>query len=769
MNQEQTTSVPQPLPHQRECLSKIGECLRQGISPILFVMASGLGKTYTAAFAYQMFRQLAKRSRVLFLAHQVDLLDQAKDTFENVFRDQLSYGHFDGRIRRLGTDAVFATLQSVRATLRWQEKSKKHRPVFRRRQFDAVFVDESHHGQATTYREVIEYFRPKLLVGMTATPDRMDLRDIREIFGKEVFNLDLESALKEGLLTPVEYSILADEIVDRGEIKVPPHKVSIRSLNRTFFCRKRDQEIVTTIRDKIAGLKNPQVLVFTASIPHAETFATLLPNAVAIHSSVPYAERQRRLKAVRQGESWAVTVDQFNEGVDIPEANVLVFLRSTQSRTVFYQQLGRGLRRVAGKEKVFVLDFVANCDRLALLDFFHRRMETVTAKRRQAGGSHSEIKVSWGNISFEERAEDVLKLLRLVNRTFDKDILAQYLKDFFTRNGRAACGGDLIWANEMPNSRTYQRHFGSLEKAYRYANIPITELRKSQALQMAAHGRGQGWVEQRKLELAEQLRQLRATLGRIPNSDDLESTKGVSDPKTYRRHFGSLEAAFRFAGLDLKELTPPQQGMRASARQASAEKKRQQLAKALQLFYHKKKRGPNVNEFCSTNGLRSLDTYERYFGTREAACAYAKIPFVKQLGSTTHLGKSWRKMSPVERKEILNRRLRQFHELHGIPKKKDFGHETTLGSYATFIKYFGSIPEWCQLVGIPTEPNPQESRRSRFKAKLLEFYQRTGRRPKSRELGKSSGLPDYATLFHNFGGLINACREAGIPEPPRSD
>lgn len=355
--------------HQEECLSAVQEVRDQSIRKALVVMASGLGKTVTVAFDTKRWRERYGMGRVLFLCHNNDILYQAKTTFQAINGPESAYGYFHGEEKHLHrVDFLFASFQTM----------ERHRELFRTDEFDYIVVDESHHSQANTFRSTIEYFRPKFLLGVTATPDRLDELDIRDIFGKEVYCLPLEVAMVRGLVTPVDYRLLTDEIQLSKVIEIGDKRISLAYLNRRIFIPKRDEEIAKIITRHVSELEKPRVIVFCNSIKHCEHLAEQIPDSFAIHSQVPDRERAVKLEMFRQGVVGTVlTVDAFNEGIDIPQANVVVFLRSTQSHTIFLQQLGRGLRKSDGKDKVLVLDFVANCERIKMVRKLWHRIEDI--------------------------------------------------------------------------------------------------------------------------------------------------------------------------------------------------------------------------------------------------------------------------------------------------------------------------------------------------------------------------------------------------------
>ena len=192
-----------PFSYQSECRSALDTVRSKGIRRALIVMASGLGKTVTSALDAQAWLGQNK-GRLLYLCHQNDILDQSRGTFESILGPTYSYGCLNSREKRIHQiDCVFASFQTLRGSIA---------SLFRPDEFDYVIVDESHHTHALSYLKVVEYFKPKFLLGMTATPDRQDGLNIRSVYGEEVYYLPLEEALIRGLLTSVDYRLVSDEI-----------------------------------------------------------------------------------------------------------------------------------------------------------------------------------------------------------------------------------------------------------------------------------------------------------------------------------------------------------------------------------------------------------------------------------------------------------------------------------------------------------------------------------------------------------------------------
>lgn len=400
-----------PFDYQQECLSAI-DAARQNNKKALVVMASGLGKTVTVAFDAKSWRQ-KNTGRFLYLCHQNDILYQTKTTFEGIVDQGHTYGYFHGQEKSSHeVDFLFASLQTM----------EHHKEFFGPDEFDYIVVDESHHSSAQTYRSTIEYFNPRFLLGVTATPDRFDKLNICDIYGEEVYSLPLDEAMARGLVSPVDYRLLTDEIQLSSYIETGKGRVSINKLNRKIFIPHRDEEIAGIIAGHVKDIKNPHTIIFCNSIRHCDHLAKFIPNSFAIHSRVPQKERAVRLELFRQGlVNTVLVVDAFNEGIDIPRANVIVFLRSTDSITVLLQQLGRGLRKSEGKEKVIVLDFVANCERIKMVHDLYQSVERLKSSMQKKPGRSRRLEPMTLNINtngFKETVIPILELLEKVRPNF---------------------------------------------------------------------------------------------------------------------------------------------------------------------------------------------------------------------------------------------------------------------------------------------------------------------------------------------------------------
>lgn len=348
-------------PAQIEALSALENAHETGVERGYINMATGLGKTDVAAHDVERFRMENPNARILYLCHNTDILNQARDTFTEV-TGMKSHGNVFGGTFEDQESIVYATFQTMGQKL----GGGKIYEAFDENEFDYIIVDESHHGPAETYREVIEYFKPQFLLGLTATPERRDQQDIKEIFGEELYTVLLEEAIAKNYLAKPDYRVLTDHVQKLELIETDLGTISLKQLNKEVFVRRRDGEIADMIAEHLYDREDSRTIVFCESIDHAEHMAEQLPGNVATyHSKLSKEVQISRLKAFKAGDiDMLVSIDKLNEGVDVPEANVVVFLRSTESRTVFLQQLGRGLRKITGKEEVLILDFVASWERI---------------------------------------------------------------------------------------------------------------------------------------------------------------------------------------------------------------------------------------------------------------------------------------------------------------------------------------------------------------------------------------------------------------------
>ncbi len=345
----------QPRGVQIEALYAL-ECSRlEGAEKGLVQAATGVGKTYLAAF------DSAKYERVLFVAHREEILNQAAASFMNV-RHSDDFGFFNGKQKDTDKAVIFASV----ATLGRKEYLTKE--FFSPDYFDYVVVDEFHHAVNEQYRRIVNYFKPQFLLGLTATPERMDGRNIYEICDYIVpYEISLKEAINKGVLAPFHYYGIFDE-TDYSSLRLVNGRYEERELNSTYIGNEKRYQLIYKYYMKY---RSKRALGFCCSKKHAEEMAKEFCKrgipAAAVYSNADgeFAEdRGKAVEKLKNGEIRVIfCVDMFNEGVDIAALDMVMFLRPTESLIVFLQQLGRGLRRSKGKEYLNVLDFIGNYEK----------------------------------------------------------------------------------------------------------------------------------------------------------------------------------------------------------------------------------------------------------------------------------------------------------------------------------------------------------------------------------------------------------------------
>lgn len=347
-----------PHPFQNEILEKleVERTVHQRYRNLV-VAATGTGKTVISAFDYKRFRQENKSARLLFLAHRKEILMQAMFTFQGVLRDN-NFGAcwVDGNTPA-SYEQVFASVQTLNNRLSDLSLSPDY--------YDYIVIDECHHLTAASYRGIIQYFQPKVLLGLTATPERLDGGDIKEDFHYRIAaEIRLPEALNRKLLCPFQYFGLSDS-VDLTHITWEKGRYLPSELSRVYTGNnRRVAEIIRALERYTKDHTEVRALGFCVTIEHAKFMAEkfVLANLKAAYLSSANAQDRDELKQKLQKReiNYLFVVDIFNEGVDIPEIDTVLFLRPTESLTVFLQQFGRGLRLAEGKEGLTVLDFVGN-------------------------------------------------------------------------------------------------------------------------------------------------------------------------------------------------------------------------------------------------------------------------------------------------------------------------------------------------------------------------------------------------------------------------
>lgn len=348
----------------------------------LAVLATGLGKTVVAAeMVADLLRDgLVRHGRVLVLAHTRDLVQQLHFAFWSQLPSWIpTHQLLEGESPAYWDGVTFATIQSV------------HRRRDSLPSFGLVVVDEAHHAGADIFSEAFEFLQPPMLAGVTATPWRGDDYDIEQRFGPALVRIGIAEGLEKGFLSDVDYRLLADNVDWEVVQDLSLHHYSIGQLNRRLILPTRDEEAVRVVAEVYQATHRRGGIVFSPSIAHAREFAAMLRTygfrAEDISSEDEARTRDMKLALFRAGKyDFMTTVDLFNEGVDLPDVDLIVFMRVTHSRRIFVQQLGRGLRLSPGKDKVVVLDFVTDLRRIAEVMDLDRAARASDVERLGLGG-----------------------------------------------------------------------------------------------------------------------------------------------------------------------------------------------------------------------------------------------------------------------------------------------------------------------------------------------------------------------------------------------
>lgn len=347
--------IYEPRGVQIEALYALKSSREEGAKRALIYAATGVGKTLIAAFDSAAFKH------VLFIAHREEILKQAAYSFQNVRRSE-EQGFFDRTRKDTDKPVIFASVSTLGKENYLQEK------YFSKEYFDYIIIDEFHHAVNQNYIRIIQYSKPKFLLGLTATPERMDGRNIYEICDYNVpYQISLKDAINKGMLVPFRYYGIYDKTVDYSHLRLIKGKYQEKDLNEKY----KSSERYELIYKHYLKHRSQKALGFCCSRIHAENMARDFCKrgvpAVAVYSNANgdfSEERDIAIQKLKDGKVKVIfSVDMFNEGVDICSVDMVMFLRPTESSTVFLQQLGRGLRKGKNKEYLNVLDFIGNYEK----------------------------------------------------------------------------------------------------------------------------------------------------------------------------------------------------------------------------------------------------------------------------------------------------------------------------------------------------------------------------------------------------------------------
>lgn len=357
-----------PYPYQQEILDKLNaERVVRNKYRNLVVAATGTGKTLVSAFDYRNFvkENPTAKNRLLFVVHREEILKQSRDVFRAVLKDPNFGELYVGGEKPQSFDYLFISVQTMASKKLYESLSKDY--------YDYIVVDEFHHAAAPTYQGILTNFEPKILLGLTATPERMDGKDILDYFdGRIAAEIRLPEAIERKLLCPFQYFGVSDD-TDLSNIKWTRGGYDKSELSNVFalnrrLAEKRANSVINSIYKYVTDINKVHGLGFCVSVEHAkfmEEYFNLhgIPSISLTKDSNDEERRTAKERLVSGKIKFIFVVDLYNEGVDIPEVDTVLFLRPTESLTVFLQQLGRGLRLSEGKECLTVLDFIGQANK----------------------------------------------------------------------------------------------------------------------------------------------------------------------------------------------------------------------------------------------------------------------------------------------------------------------------------------------------------------------------------------------------------------------
>ena len=444
---EAPAGVPVPHPIQVEALNDLTGSRKAGNRAGLVVMATGLGKTWLAAFDSVDFE------RVLFVAHREEILKQALNTFRTI-RPDANLGIYMGGQYDKEADVLFASIQTLGRA--------NHLHEFSPERFDYIVVDEFHHAAARTYRRLIDYFEPSFMLGLTATPERTDGGDLLALCGENlVFRCDLVEGIARQLLCPFAYFGVPDE-VDFSNIPWRSGRFDPQALEFAVATDKRAQNAY----EQWEKHGQSRTLAFCVSKRHADFMTDFFGKrgvkAVAVHSGPSSSPRARSLEELEQGKLQVVfAVDMFNEGVDVPTIDTVMMLRPTESKILWLQQFGRGLRRAEDKQRLNVIDYIGNHKtflKVPALLFPNVGDHIGDIRSALAAWERGELQLPPGcSVQYELEAIEILKKLAAPVPPVQQTI--HWYRSFTETNGRRPSASEAY--HEGYDPKRLKRQFGS--------------------------------------------------------------------------------------------------------------------------------------------------------------------------------------------------------------------------------------------------------------------------------------------------------------------
>lgn len=434
-----------PNQRQRNALKEIQRYRDRGVNRALVIAATGSGKTYLAAF--DALNRDSKR--LLFIVHKDIILKEARKTFQRVFLNSRTYGIYTAESKELDADFLFASNQIRSDNL----------DLFSKDEFDYIVIDEVHHASASTYQKIIQYFKPQFFLGLTATPDRRDGQDVYSLFGNNVpYDLRLRDARRDNLVVPFHYYGIKDSLLDYADDE---SQEGIRRIIQQVSSLDNCEFIKQNVLKYKPSDTKLRCVAFCKNKEHAR-LRSRNRERVGFHTAYltgdnTTGERVKVLNDLQEENNpleMVFAVDILNEGVDVPSRNRVLFLRPTQSPTIFIQQLGRGLRKYPRKEYLTVLDFIANSYNrsvqiaMALGSLSKAGYVDKLTRRNDVISDFSSLNILGLKIHFDEESQqEILDSIDRTNLNSFAIIKQDYLnfKEYLKRNG----------TNKIPMPRDY--------------------------------------------------------------------------------------------------------------------------------------------------------------------------------------------------------------------------------------------------------------------------------------------------------------------------
>jgi len=532
------------------------------------VLPSGTGKTFLACLWFWEKLKTNKEARLLYICHNEEILLQARDREFKKFFKGLSYGFFSSREKQTyRKQIVFATVQSLARNL----------DRFKPREFDYIIVDEAHHYRAITYEKVLTFFKPLFMLSLTATPYRNDGKNLSDVCGELIYEVNMDDAINFNLLSNIEYHFIQNNI-DFSGVKWNGKSYNSVDLNKKICIPQYDKAILKSYLETVKKHKRKKTIAFCPTIEHALRMAKIFSkrgiNAEAIVSDstrgghIVGQHRSLRRKLVEEfydnNIDIVFTVNIFNEGVDFPEVDLVMLLRPTMSNIVFKQQIGRGLRKSKNKDYTMILDFVGNAhnNHLGILeDIVGTDLEAEAFKLISKRLEIREVVIIRGNFKIILSASK-LDILQKQYKGWDKNRLFLEYNRLKRVLGRTPKYADFVTVKAKNKNKKALVSYNTLVKHF---GTWINFFNQVEGLSLPKKSYKYDWKEVDK----EYLRAMKE-LGRHPNSDELRRHKNAeknimslpSHTGFIRKFKGMVNARDYYDKLSGKEYPRTKDGLR---------------------------------------------------------------------------------------------------------------------------------------------------------------------------------------------------------------